>query len=63
MYVKFQGVGGGLRGKIGHHKIGASAEIGQNRMRGGWGVKKTQKTHKKQTSLKNLNEEKKQKKT
>ena len=38
------GVGGGLRGKIGHHKIGASAEIGQNRIRGGWGVKKTQKT-------------------
>ena len=35
---------GGLRGKIGHHKIGASAEIGQNRIRGGWGVKKTQKT-------------------
>ena len=31
-------------GKIGHHKIGASAEIGQNRIRGGWGVKKTQKT-------------------
>ena len=30
--------------KIGHHKIGACAEIGQNRIRGGWGVKKTQKT-------------------
>ena len=36
--------GGGLRVKIGHHKIGACAEIGQNRMRGGWGVKKSQKT-------------------
>ena len=30
--------------KIGHHKKGAWAEIGQNRIRGGWGVKKTQKT-------------------
>ena len=29
---------------MGHHKIGACAEIGQNRIRGGWGVKKTQKT-------------------
>ena len=36
--------GGGLRVKIGHHKIGACAEIGQNRIRGGWGVKKSQKT-------------------
>ena len=36
--------GGGLRVKIGHHKIGAYAEMGQNRIRGGWGVKKTQKT-------------------
>ena len=35
---------GGLRVKIGHHKIGACAEIGQNRIRGGWGVKKSQKT-------------------
>ena len=35
---------GVLRGKIGHHKIGTSAEIGQNRIRGGWGVKKTHKT-------------------
>ena len=35
---------GGLRVKIGHHKIGACAEIGQNRIRGEWGVKKTQKT-------------------
>ena len=33
-----------LRVKIGHHKIGACAELGQNRIRGGWGVKKTQKT-------------------
>ena len=38
------GRGKGLRVKIGHHKIGACAEIGQNRIRGGWGVKKTQKT-------------------
>ena len=36
--------GGGLRVKIGHHKIGAYAEMGQNRIRGGWGVKKIQKT-------------------
>ena len=36
--------GGGLRVKIGHHKIGACAEIGHNRIRGGWGVKKPQKT-------------------
>ena len=35
--------GGGLRGKIGHHKMGACAEIGQNRIRGGWGGQKTQK--------------------
>ena len=42
MYESFSG--GGLRVKIGHHKIGACAEIGQNRIRGGWGVKKTQKT-------------------
>ena len=32
-----------LRVKIGHHKIGAWAEIRQNRIWGGWGVK-TQKT-------------------
>ena len=44
MYVKFFRGRGGLRGKIGHHKIGACAEIGQNRIRGGWGVKKSQKT-------------------
>ena len=42
MYESFRG--GGLRVKIGHHKIGACAEIGQNRIRGGWGVKKSQKT-------------------
>ena len=42
MYESFKG--GGLRDKIGHHKIGACAEIGQNRIRGGWGVKKIQKT-------------------
>ena len=41
MYQSFRG---GLRVKIGHHKIGACAEIGQNRIRGGWGVKKSQKT-------------------
>ena len=35
---------GGLRVKIGHHKIGACAEKGQNRIWGGWGVKKSQKT-------------------
>ena len=29
---------------MGHHKIGACVEIGQNRIRGGWGVKITQKT-------------------
>ena len=43
MYQSFKGWGG-LRVKIGHHKIGACAEIGQNRIRGGWGVKKSQKT-------------------
>ena len=32
-----------LKDKIGHHKIGACAKIGQNRIRGGWGVKKSQK--------------------
>ena len=42
MYESFKG--GGLRDKIGHHKIGACAEIGQNRIRGGWGGQKTQKT-------------------
>ena len=31
---------GGLWVKIGHHKIGACAEIGQNWIRGGWGWKK-----------------------
>ena len=36
--------GGGLRVKIGHHKIGAWAEIGQNRIRGGWGVKNGRKS-------------------
>ena len=41
MYESFKG--GGLRDKIGHHKIGACAEIGQNWIIGGWGVKKTQK--------------------
>ena len=40
----YGGKGGGSKVKIGHHKIGACAEIGQNRIRGGWGVKKTQKT-------------------
>ena len=45
VYVyKVLGVRGGLRGKIGHHKIGACAEIGQNWIWGGWGVKKIQKT-------------------
>ena len=29
-----------MSAKKGHHKIGACAEIGQNRIRGGWGVKK-----------------------
>ena len=38
------GGGGGGGVKIGHHRIGAWAEIGQNGIRGGWGVKKTQKT-------------------
>ena len=32
-------VGGGLRVKIGHHKIGACAEIGQNRIGGDGGSK------------------------
>ena len=41
MYESFRG---DLRVKIGHHKIGTCAEIGQNRIRGGWGAKKTQKT-------------------
>ena len=36
--------GGGQKVKIGRHKKGAWTEIGQNRIRGGWGVKKTQKT-------------------
>ena len=44
VYKKIEGGGGGLRVKIGHHKIGAYAEMGQNRIRGGWGVKKIQKT-------------------
>ena len=45
MFVyKFLGGGGGLRVKIGHHKTGTCAEIGQNRIRGGWGVKKSHKT-------------------
>ena len=35
-----RGKAGDLRVKIGHHKIGACSEIGQNRIRGGWGVKK-----------------------
>ena len=43
MYESFRG-GGGLRVKIGHHKIGACAEIGQNRIRGGWGVKNLRKS-------------------
>ena len=34
---------GGQRVKKGCHKIGAWAEIGQNRIRGGGGVRKTQK--------------------
>ena len=34
----------GQKVKIGRHKKGAWTEIGQNRIRGGWGVKKTQKT-------------------
>ena len=29
--------GGGLRVKIGHHRIGVCAEMGQNRIRGDWG--------------------------
>ena len=33
-----------MRDKIGHHKIGADAEMGQKRIRGGGGVKKIQKT-------------------
>ena len=33
----------GLRVKIGHHKIRALAEIGQNRIRGGEGVRKNPK--------------------
>ena len=44
MYVKFEvEEKGGLRVRIGHHKIGACAEIGQNWTRGGWGVKKHKK--------------------
>ena len=35
---------GGLRVIIGHHKIEAGAEIGQNRIRGEWGVKKRPKS-------------------
>ena len=35
--------GGGLRVKIGHHKIGAYAEMGQNRIRGDGGSKKRKK--------------------
>ena len=34
------GGGGGLRVRIGHHKIGACAEIGQNRIKGDGGVKR-----------------------
>ena len=34
---------GGLRVKIGHHKIGACAKIGQNRSRGDGGSKKHKK--------------------
>ena len=34
---------GGLRVKIGHHKIGVCAEMGQNRIRGGWGGQKNAK--------------------
>ena len=41
MYESFKG--GGLRDKIGHHKIGACAEIGQNRIRGGLGGQKNSK--------------------
>ena len=44
VYRLLGGGGGGLRVKIGHHKIGACAEKGQNRIRGGWGVKNCQKS-------------------
>ena len=37
--MKVLGGVGGLRVKIGHHKIGACAEIGQNRIRGDGGSK------------------------
>ena len=36
--------GGGLRVKIGRHIIGAWAEMGQNGIRGGWGVKNRRKS-------------------
>ena len=37
-------LGGGLRVKIGHHKIGECAKIKQNWIWGRWRVEKTQKT-------------------
>ena len=43
MYKIDGGGGGGQRVKKGCHKIGAWAEIGQNRIRGEGGVRKTQK--------------------
>ena len=58
-YLRFEGNGkipAGRQGKphslywgengreIGYHKIGMSAQIRQNRIRGGWGVQKLQKT-------------------
>ena len=36
-------VKGGGGGKIGRHKIGAWNEMGQNRIKGGWGVQKPHK--------------------
>ena len=42
--IKKGGRGGGLRVKIGCHIIGAWLEMGQNRIRGGWGVKNGRKS-------------------
>ena len=41
LYIKILGGGEGSESQIGHHKIGAWPENGQNRIWGGWGVKKT----------------------
>ena len=41
--LRGEGCPHGSRVKIGHHKIGVCAQIGQNRI-GWWGVKKSQKT-------------------